>query len=520
MKNLSEDKREAVSHLLENGSRLSLDCLVDIALNKRKVELSGDICHKLDNCYAYLNSEIEKARKIYGITTGFGPLVEFCVDPSCGKQHQHNLLYHLASGTGPAFPCDAVRAIMLCRLITLSKGHSGVSQDVVSFIVAALNSDFIPFIPEMGTVGASGDLTPLAHMALAFTGEGYCLVKGQKTDAHKGLLQSGMKPMQLERRDALALVNGTAAMTGTALLNGARAGGLIDIALKLNALHAECLVAQKEAWHPVISEKRGQDGQMVAAQKLWSIIEDSGMLHMDMPHYANDPPLVQDPYSLRCAPQITGAVIDQWKHHQNILENEIQGIDDNPVIDPDRELILHGGNFHGQPIAFVSDMLAQACSVLAIHSERRTSRLTDPLRNNGLPAYLQPNNTGLNSGFMGAQVTASALVAEIRSLSVPASIQSIPTNNNNQDIVPMGTIAARRCRDIIGLCHKVFAIEALCLAQAAEIRGLKKFGAASCDLVQRIREFSAPLEDDRPLSEEIEKLADYFHSNCLKSLGI
>ncbi len=484
-------------------------CL-DIVRQQCNVALDKQTLATVQDSYLFVDNELEKGRQIYGLTSGFGPLISQSIPLEANSVHQHHLIYHLATGVGAPLDPQAVRAIMLGRLLTLCSGHSGASCDLLYQLTMALNTGFMPYIPECGTVGASGDLTPLSHLALALMGEGHCLKEEKKQPAMPALKALGLDAFSFTKRDALALVNGTSAMTGIALINGARMGGLIDIAISLSLLHAELMQAQREAWHPSLSQLRGQASQHHVAEKLWHISADSGCLTPAKAMYSGDGVISQDPYSTRCVPQILGAVIDQWSHHQRIVTDEWFGIDDNPVFDTEQAMVLHGGNFYGQPVAFASDGLALACITLGVLAERRIARLCDPTRNHDLPAFLQPSRPGINSGFMGAQVTASALLAEMRTRAIPASIQSIPTNNNNQDIVPMGTIAARNARDLISRCGQLLAIEALCLAQATDLRGHSQLASASKGFIQQIRETSAYLDNDRPLSDEIETLSERF----------
>jgi tyrosine ammonia-lyase len=404
---------------------------------------------------------------------------------------------------------------------------SAVRPDLLGWMVDFLNAGLAPIMPEKGTVGASGDLTPLAHMALAFMGEGACWRNGAPTASAGMLAAAGLAPITLAHKEGLALVNGTSAMTGVAALNGVRARRLLRAAALMTVAYAEVLGGHRAAWHPLTAVARPHPGQRRATALLWALSADSPRLvpfrpmpgpiaaDIDASGVAHDRELPQDAYTIRCAPQALGAIDDMLVHHDGVVGIELSAVTDNPLVfandEAEEEVLLHAGNFFGQHVAFASDNLHNAVAMLGVWSERQVARVTDASLNRGLPPFLQGNATGLNSGFMGAQVTASALVAEIRAKSAPASIQSVPTNANNQDVVTMGTIAARRARDTVLDVSRILAIEALCLAQAIDLRQATDpapFGKAALAVHAAVRGVSPFLHDDRPLSAEIEAIAD------------
>jgi tyrosine ammonia-lyase len=482
--------------------------------------IAPEAAPRLAAARARLDACIARNAVVYGVTTGFGPLANREISAAHVVELQRNLIYHLATGVGDAYAWAEARAVLLARLLSTLQGWSGASDGMVALMVAVINSDLAPYIPEKGTVGASGDLTPCAHMALALMGEGEFLTRaGQRLPATLALAHLGFAPLPLTARDGLALVNGTSAMTGVAALTAARAARAIAWAVALTGLHAEVMRGHMEAWRPAFGEARPHPGQREAIQRLNARVAGSRWTEdtLAATHAADAsgaiithalPP--QDPYSIRCAPQILGAVLDVLAFHDQIVAQELNSATDNPIFAEEEPHALHGGNFYGQHVAFASDALAPALVKLAVLAERQIARVTDEKLSLGLPAFLQPRRTGLQSGFMGAQVTASALLAELRTHLIPASVQSISTNGANQDVVSMGTIAARKTRSLFADLNRILAIQALALAQAAELRaielgeGLSPAGAA---LVMQVRAVSGPVIDDRPLSPDIERMA-------------
>lgn len=507
------------------GTRPSAQDVEQVAYGLAHIAIAPEAVTAMAQSEALLDTFIADGRCIYGVTTGYGPLANNHIDSAVSDTLQRNLVYHLATGVGRPFSWASARAIMVCRLQALCQGLSAVSPRVTGLLKAALDAGLAPVIPEKGTVGASGDLTPLSHLALALMGEGAWMDVNGPLSNEAAFLAMGQEPLSLGPKEGLALVNGTSAMTGVAALNGALAKRLLTLACVLSVMNAEIFSGHAAAWHPLVGAARGQPGQDKVHSVLAALMADSRRLQPYDPTPAklkgegavrHDQVLPQDPYSIRCVPQLLGACLDMLTVHDETVLREISAVTDNPLVFAEEGALIHAGNFFGQHIAFASDALANAAIMIAVLLERQIARVTDVTQSQGLPAFLQGRETGLNSGFMGAQVTASALVAEMRTKANPASIQSIPTNANNQDVVTMGTIAARRARDILEDVARVSAIHALCMAQALDLRKTEKdclpFSACATALHGAIRNQSAFLAEDRPLSAEIEAVATALQS--------
>lgn len=503
---------------IDVNATLTPDDVWAVAVSGAYVAASSELAPLMDASEAFLARCIQERRRIYGVTTGYGPQARYDVDPAASHRLQRNLLYHLATGVGAPLSPAHTRAMMIARASNLARGYSAVSRAAFTLILECLNRGVLPVVPEMGTVGASGDLTPLAHLGLLLIGEGSASVDGVVMPGAAALERTGLHPIELGAKDGLAIVNGTAAMTGIAALNGAGAERAFHTALRLGALYAESLHAHAEAFDRRFGVARPHAGQQQAHAFLAELFAGSARLKPSVqpPPQLDDARgavssarvLPQDPYSIRCLPQIFGAAFDVLAFHNQVVTCELNAATDNPLVFADDEAVLHGGNFFGAHVGAASDALALAVVNVAVHAERAIARITDVELNGGLPAFLHAPPSGVNSGFMGAQVTASALVAEMRSLASPASIQSIPTNGNNQDVVPMGTIAARKTAKLLDLLWMLLAIEALILTRARELLATTQpssgaFSPAADALVRWVRSHAPPFDEDRPLAHEI-----------------
>ena len=485
---------------------LDLSKAYRIARGDAAVRLSDAARARCTASHKTLVRAVKEQRQIYGITTGFGPLVNRRIDPKDGVMLQQNLVNHLATGLGVPLPWTSARAVMLARLASIARGHSGASDTAIDALLAVLNSPYAPVIPERGTVGASGDLTPLAHMVLSLQGRGdFIAHDGATVPAATALRDIGLPPLTLANRDALALVNGTSAMTGIAVVTTAQAQRLVIWALRLTAALGEVMGAQAEAWSPVFGRVRPHPGQVEALQRLGKYTKGSARL-AETPMAAATDPMGQDAYTLRCAPQVIGGCLDALRWHNDIVSKELNSVTDNPVFDDGDIPAWHGGNFMGQHVALASDTLSNALTVLAGLAERQIARVTDEKLNGGLPAFLHGGPAGLNSGFMGAQVTATAIVAEMRTRG-PASVTSISTNGANQDVVSMGTIAARNAARAVEELSEVLAILALVTARGIDVTSGGAYSAQGQLLHTFVRKHSQPLDADRPLFADIAAVA-------------
>ena len=473
-----------------------------LARGTARAQLSVCAWEKVARAHRTLGTLQGQSRPVYGLNTGFGPLVGESVATRENEQLQSGLIDHLCAGAGPALTREQVRAMMAVRIATLARGHSGIRPELIELLLHWLELDVVPEIPRAGTVGASGDLTPLAHLARALGGGGRVSVAGGDWEpAGAALERVGLAPITLTGRDALALVNGTAAMAGLACLNAARARRAVKTAALLGLAFNEVLGGARQAYDARLGELRAHPGQQQLHDWLNRWAEESRRLREP----GEGAP--QDPYTLRCQPQALGAVLDGIDFHEEILRRELIAVTDNPVLFTDPAEAVHGGNFYGQHVAMASDTLHTVVIKMALISERQIARITDTTRNGELPAFLRGREAGFQSGFMGAQVTASSLLAELRSQAVPASIQAVPTNGDNQDINTMGTLAARKVDEALNRLFEIQAIGALTMAQGMDLVGKEGFSPATRRLQQRVRRLSPPLEADRPLAEDIALLA-------------
>ena len=490
-----------------NGDTLTIEDVVKVAYNKAKVVIPEKVKARVKDCREFLEKLLEEGEVIYGVNTGFGALSDAKISRRELKQLQTNLIRSHSAGVGKPLSTEVVRATMLLRANTLAKGYSGIRLETLETLVEMLNKGVHPIIPEKGSVGASGDLAPLSHMVLVLMGEGEAEYKGKIMNGKQAMKKAGIKPIQLDFKEGIALNNGTQIMTAIAALTVHRAKNLIKTAEIAAALTMEALLGVSDALDEKIHNVRPHAGQAATAKNIRELIAGSklvqtgkeAMAKIGRPH---------DPYSLRCTPQILGAARDAIAYAKKIVEVEMNSATDNPLIFPEAGVCLSGGNFHGQPIALAMDTLAIALTFIGNLSERRITRLLDEKLNNGLPAFLIPPQAkrGLNSGMMTAQYTAAALASENKILAHPACADSIPTSANFEDFVSMGTTAAQKAMQILENTEYITAIELLCAAQAIEYRGSEKLGKGTKKAYMKVREAVPPIKEDRPLNPDIEKL--------------
>jgi len=491
-------------HVLLDGETLKLEEVAAISRGEARAELSPEARERVRRSRALVEARLEDGEAHYGINTGFGTLAEVRIGRADLKKLQRNLILSHAAGVGRPLPPHEARALMVLRANVLAKGVSGVREQTLDLLVAMLGRGIVPLVPERGSVGASGDLAPLAHLALAIIGEGDVFWAPPESHpvrmpAREALEKAGLRPAVLEPKEGLALVNGTQAMTavGThAQLEAERLASLADLA---GAMTLEGLLGSHRPFEPAIQEVRGQPGQIAVAAHLRDLLAGS---EINASHQGPECHRVQDPYSLRCMPQVHGAARDGLAFARGVLAREVNAATDNPLVFPDTNDIVSGGNFHGQPVALALDVLAIAASHLAAISERRVEQLVNPSLS-GLPPFLAPD-PGLNSGYMIAQVTSAALVSENKVLAHPASVDSIPSSAGREDHVSMGMTAALKARQVVENVRTCLAIELLVAAQAIDLRRPLRPAAKVGEAHARIRAVAPRLEEDRILHRDIE----------------
>ncbi|MDQ1692920.1 MAG: histidine ammonia-lyase [Acidobacteriaceae bacterium] len=491
--------------LLLNGDPLTLLQLDAVAHASLNVALAPESKTRMLASRAVVERCAAGDAAAYGINTGFGKLAEVRVAPSDLQALQQNLVRSHCCGVGQPLSDAEVRGMLLLRANVLAKGCSGVRVEVAQLLISMLRHHIHPVVPSRGSVGASGDLAPLAHLALALIGEGEVAVQGHRMPAAAGLGKAGLKPLQLQAKEGLALLNGTQAMAAVGGLALARAQRVVRLFDMAGAMSLEGLMGTPAAFDARIHEARPHAGQIAAAAHLRTLMKDSEIRES---HRSNDP-RVQDAYCLRCMPQVHGAVRGVLDHAASVIEIETGAATDNPLIftaDGADGEILSGGNFHGAPLAFALDYAAIGIADLLSISERRIDRLINPDINEGLPPFLS-DRPGLSSGFMIAHVTAAALLNEAKVLAHPASVDSVPTSGGKEDHVSMGMTSALKLRSIVENAEMVLAIELMTAAQALEYRLPLKAALRVEAARARVREFVAPLREDRVLAGDIERLA-------------
>ncbi len=477
-----------------DGRTLTLEAVETVATGAR-VGLAPEARAKVQKSREMVEQVLRERRPIYGVSTGVGELCTVSISPADAQALQRNIVRSHAAGVGGPLPKPVVRAMMVLRANALASGYSGVRPLLIDRLLDLLNCGVHPLIPEQGSLGASGDLAPLAHLALVLMGEGKATVGGRLLPGAQALEQAGLAPLVLEAKEGIALINGTQFMTalGTLfLLEAERLAKLSDVA---GALTLEALGGTDQAFHPLLHRARPHPGQLESAQYLGALLQGSTRIqHSTYPR-------IQDAYSLRCMPQVHGAVRGALAHLRTVLTIEVNSATDNPLLFPEEGEILSGGNFHGEPLALALDYAAMAVAELASISERRIERLVNP-HLSGLPAFLTDRG-GLQSGYMLAQYTAAALASENKVLCHPASVDSIPTSANQEDHVSMGAHAARKAGMVLRNSQQVIAIELLSAAQAVDL-GAGALGIGTSAAYAAVREIAPRLEEDRVIAHDFE----------------
>ncbi len=496
------------------GDALTAEQVLAVADGSAEAVLGPDVARRMEAARGVVAEAVAGNEVVYGVTTGFGALATTRVDADLTAEVQTALLRSHAAGVGDPLPDEMVRAMLLMRARTLAQGHSGARSEIVARLLDLLRLDLLPVVPDRGSVGASGDLAPFAHLALPLIGEGEVRVDGEIVPATEALAGHGLDPLDLEPKEGLSLLNGTEGMLAFGLLGSRRARRVLDAADLACALSIEALLGSERPFAARVQELRPHPGQAVSARRIRDALAGSeiGASHRDDFVHA-----VQDAYSLRCAPQVHGAARDVLDYADAVYSRELGSVVDNPIIFPETGDVVSGGNFHGQPLAFALDFSAIAVTELASISERRTDRILDPERSSGLPPFLA-SRPGLNSGLMIAQYTAAALVAENRVLSHPASVDSIPTSGLQEDHVSMGWGAGRKLVTVLDNAARVVAIELLCAAEGTSHRAPLRPGRGTAAALEVIRGAVEPLQRDRPPAPDIEAVANLIESGAFDGL--
>ncbi len=484
-----------------DGRTLTLEQVEAVAEGGEPVRLHEEALASVRQSRERLESLLADGAIVYGVTTGFGSLASVPIGAAERRELQSNLVRSHAAGTGRPLPEAEVRAMMLLRANTLARGHSGCRPVIVERLLDLLNRQLHPVVPEIGSLGASGDLVPLAHAALALMGEGTASAGGKTADAAGLLAEAGIEPVELAEKEGMALLNGTQASTGVGILALRRLERALDTADVAGATSLEALKGTPSAFRAEIHEARPHPGQVLCARRLRALLADSEVRES---HRDGDP-RVQDAYSLRCMPQVHGAAREAAAYAHRILAVEANSTTDNPLVLPGSDAVLSGGNFHAQIVAQCLDLAAIAATDLAAISERRTDRLLNPSLS-GLPAFLTPR-PGVRSGFMMAQIVAADALSEMRVLATPASTDSVPTSAGQEDHVSMGMTAARKLRRSMGLLETVLAVEMLCAAQAVEFHRPLRAGGGVERAVAVVRSEVPRLDEDRSLSPDVGAVA-------------
>lgn len=499
------------------NSFLELKDFQNIVVNNEKIELDDTLLARVDASFQFLK-EFSRNKVIYGVNTGFGPMAQFKISDEDTHQLQYNLIRSHSSGIGNALPPQEVKACMLARLNTLSLGNSGVHHSVVNLLKELINRDVTPLIFEHGGVGASGDLVQLAHLALVLIGEGEVFYKGERKSTKEVFEIEGLEPIKVEIREGLALMNGTSVMSGIGIVNAYKANQLTEISIKLSCAINEIVQAYDDHLSEALNGTKLHKGQQKIAERMRAHLSDSKLIRKREDHLYTHfeeqekvfKEKVQEYYSLRCVPQILGPVLDTLEYTEKVLENEINSANDNPIIDVEGQHVYHGGNFHGDYISLEMDKLKIVVTKLTMLAERQLNYLLNSKINEILPPFVNLGKLGFNFGMQGVQFTATSTTAESQMLSNSMYVHSIPNNNDNQDIVSMGTNAAVICRKVIENAFEVLAIEAITIIQAIEYLDFKdKVSSSTKELYDEIRKIIPAFSDDMVMYPYLEKVKQY-----------
>ncbi len=521
-------KKYSSSPIHANGQNVCVDDVLAVARFDAPVEIAPESLVVMDRSRMMLDQWVEEEKVIYGVTTGFGPFVSTLIPTQYQTELQQNLIRSHAANVGPIFSREETRAAMFLRLNAFAKGYSAVRKDITELLIAFLAKGIHPQVPEWGSMGASGDLNPSAHIALALMGEGTVEYGGTIMPTNEALKATGLKPVVFRAKEGLALINGTTMMTGVGTIQVHDAWQLLKTVEIVSALSIEALGGSIEPFLPEGHMAKPHPGQIRTAENLRTLLADSGLIWQVKDIEAMREKLrqtmrskndvvdsgihMQNAYSLRATPQVVGAVRDALTYVTARIETEINSANDNPLFFPDSNLGYQGANFHGQTVALPFDVLTLSLVTMGNISERRLNRMLDAVRSNGLSPFLARGKSGLRCGMEGAQYIAASLIAECRSLATPVSIQSISTNGENQDVVSLGLVAARKARDVRKRLEYVVAVELLAACEALEERDKTKLSRAGQTVYDLIRTTIPPYEADTPMQQRIEAVVEFIRS--------
>ncbi|MCG8573252.1 MAG: aromatic amino acid ammonia-lyase [Flavobacteriales bacterium] len=498
--------------------------LMSVIVEKQGFSVSPEQRKKIEDTYQFLLS-FSDDKVIYGINTGFGPMAQYKIAKDELRNLQYNLVRSHSSGMGDVLTPQQTRAMMVCRLNTLSLARSGVSMGVIDTLETFINEEIYPEVYGHGGVGASGDLVQLAHLALGLIGEGYSNYKGERRQTAEVLKEKGIQPLDLKLRDGLALINGTSCMSGIALLNIWEAKRLIDWSIAVSSMINEIISSYDDSFSLELNAVKQHPGQQEVAAKMRAFLEDSKLIkkreeHLFTPSGATPDQFaekVQEYYSIRCIPQIVGPILDTLKYAEKVVVDEVNSANDNPITHMESTNVYHGGNFHGDYVALEMDKIKIAITKLSMLMERQLNYLLNARLNDKFPPFLNKGILGLNFGLQGMQFAATSTTAENQTLSNPMSIHSISCNNDNQDIVSMGTNAALITEKIIANAYQVMAIELIAVAQAIDISDCRdKIGPQSQEVFNDISKLARGIDADEPGFEKIERVLQYLKTNSTK----
>ncbi len=497
-------------------ANILLDDYFNILFKDKKLSVSPDTIAKVERSFTFLkNFSVNKV--IYGVNTGLGPMAQYRIETNDQLKLQYNLIRSHAAGSGKALPPIYVKAAMISRLKSLSLGHSGIHPDVIPLITTLINADIFPLIPEHGGVGASGDLVQLAHIALVLIGEGEVIYNGEQKPTAAIFQKLGIEPIKIHLREGLGLINGTSVMSGIGVVNIIYAKKLINWSVIASAMINEIVRSFDDHFSTELNSTKQHTGQQKIAKAMRKALSDSKLIEKRGDHLYNGKieekifkQKIQEYYSLRCVPQVLGPVCDCISAAENVLINEVNSVNDNPVVDTETQTVYHGGNFHGDYVSFEMDKLKIGITKLSMLAERQLNFLMNNKLNEILPPFVNLGTLGLNLGLQGTQFTATSTVAENQTLSNPMYIHSIPNNNDNQDIVSMGTNAALFTKKVIENTFQVLAVEFLAIIQAVDYLNVSdELAGTTRKIYSQLREVVPAFTEDTPRYTDLKKIKDY-----------